>query len=347
LGSQRLLGVQYLRAIAAAAVVAFHALDHAPIASKGIWLLQNLQPGVQVFFAISGFVMVLISSTVQMTPGLFLTRRLIRIVPLYWLLTVTLVVAKRAHFFKTLIVTPTFVLKSLLFIPYADPQGLVAPLLLPGWMLNVEMFFYCTFACVLLLAPQRRLVAVAAIYSALVGVGVLLPDVQHAPALWIFTRPWMWDFVLGMGIGQLYLTDRLRLPRMLCVLLCAGGTGCLLSGSLPAAADISSAAIALGVIAWDRSYGVPLRPLLKLLGDASYSIYLSHIFTVATVLALLRYTVLAPYSPLLAIPLSLAAGVAVYWLLERPMRRGLYALLQSFGARARRADSMVAAARAA
>ena len=87
------LTIQALRAVAALLVVLLHALEtwgeRVDPAAPGVnW--ENGASGVDIFFIISGFVMVISSQRLVDRPGAwrtFLQHRVIRIVPLYWLLT--------------------------------------------------------------------------------------------------------------------------------------------------------------------------------------------------------------------------------------------------------------------
>lgn len=86
--------IQILRGVAALAVVLFHLptfggrldLPGAPDA-----FLRNLlasgAAGVDLFFVISGFIMAHVYARRPDGPGLFLLRRGLRIVPLYWMVT--------------------------------------------------------------------------------------------------------------------------------------------------------------------------------------------------------------------------------------------------------------------
>src|ERR1019366_6102481 len=79
----------------------------------------NLAAGVDIFFVISGFIMMV--SHKDSTPLQFVVRRIIRIAPLYWVLTTVLVIATwiLPGMFRTTVVTFAGFWKSLLFIPYA------------------------------------------------------------------------------------------------------------------------------------------------------------------------------------------------------------------------------------
>ena len=114
-----LVSIQALRAIAAFMVLAFHLSNLAEIAPR----LQTTNfvlgaAGVDLFFVISGFVMVYSCERLFNRPGAsaqFVVQRLVRIVPLYWLAT-TAMVLLCAPFASTKAVTA-----SLLFWPY--PAG--------------------------------------------------------------------------------------------------------------------------------------------------------------------------------------------------------------------------------
>ena len=152
-------GIQALRGFAAALVVVLHATGQ-PFgmeASKP-WVWMRGHAGVDIFFVISGFVMA-ISATGQGRPtaGEFLRRRILRIVPLYWIFTLVMlakILAVKVHpgLGRDVVHLQTpigYVLASLFFIPYRNSQGDIAPVLAVGWTLSFEMLFYLLFALAL------------------------------------------------------------------------------------------------------------------------------------------------------------------------------------------------------
>jgi len=337
--TKQILGVQYLRALAALMVVYFHAMVEVPrytAVLDGGHLIDahRLQDGVHVFFVISGFIMILVSIK-ENTPAKFLTRRLIRIVPLYWLLTTALVFLAilPPHFFSHVQVTPEFYLQSMLFIPYAAPTGAGQPLLVPGWTLNIEMTFYLIFAVALLCSEKRRLEVAAVLLLMVVASGSFLRSPLEMPHLWTLTRPWMLEFVAGMVIAKLYLERRLTIPRWLCGVLVIGGFALLLGPWSHLHPGIPSTLIVLGAVGWERSYVVPQWSFALLLGDASYSLYLSHIFTLGALKVIfdLRWLADAGKSThaiafaAVGVALSIAVGVVIYLVVEKPVLRWLHA----------------------
>src|SRR5205085_9825544 len=75
----------------------------------------------------------------------------------------------------------------------------------------------------------------------------------------------------------------------------------------------------------ERRFGWPHWPLLRRLGDASYSVYLSHFLTIGLVLKLLRRPILetgivgAEIVFVVLIAASIIVGLIVHMALERPL----------------------------
>lgn len=142
---KRLFGLQYLRGLAACAVVAYHAADRAqrPFAAG--------ETGVDLFFVLSGFLMWAITDA-HSRPGQFLIDRAKRIVPSYWIVTSVMLAGAIAGLFPAVRLTVTHIVTSYAFIPSISPSnGQVWPLLVPGWTLNYEAGFYLLFGAALCL----------------------------------------------------------------------------------------------------------------------------------------------------------------------------------------------------
>jgi peptidoglycan/LPS O-acetylase OafA/YrhL len=164
--------VQALRGLAALLVVFVH-LDNLLLA---IGLSTFGGAGVDIFFVISGFIMVYTTADRHVTPWSFMADRIARIVPIYWLITLAV--------FCIALVSPMLLqatradwnelVKSLFFIPFTKADGVVAPMFYVGWTLNYEMFFYLLFALGLAF-PSNRAGAVAVICClvCLVGAGLV------------------------------------------------------------------------------------------------------------------------------------------------------------------------------
>ena len=124
MSSRRLPGIQALRGVAALAVLVHHVCEEStPLLSNKPLppaMIRAGASGVDIFFAISGFIM--LSTTFQKfgEPGAgiqFLTRRFLRIAPLYWLCTLVILGAHASGaLYHHLFVSLTSVLGSFFFV---------------------------------------------------------------------------------------------------------------------------------------------------------------------------------------------------------------------------------------
>lgn len=338
------LALQGLRAAAAFLVV----IDHSLVAGTDAALLDpQFRPfapfvgliGVYVFFTISGVVMMLGHGDDFGRPGAaraFAIRRVSRIVPLYWVATL-IVCALRPE-----TVSLASFLQSLLFIPHqliGGPYGW--PIYPLGWTLQYEMLFYLLFALAL---GFRRRIGLALLAGAILLLALAaaagLSGTDTIPAY--YGRPVALYFLAGIGIALAapHFPERWR-PGFGTALVAAGallGAACAIAfiyGSHSRRAVVAAAVMAVLATAACTLHGPaapdgPVRRLAHALGDATYSIYLSHAFVVWGIGYLLAWAGLRPpFLLFLATGLlaSALAGLAIYRWLERPLVRALGRLL--------------------
>ncbi len=312
---KKLVGIQYLRGIAAIAVLIFHVGEQydVPFRLGGA--------GVDVFFVISGFIIWATTSGPRMTVGDYFWKRLTRILPLYWIvLSVTWVSAnaKPAFFYGHDASVENFV-RSLVLLPKLQ-AGAFHPVVLQGWTLSFEMFFYVVLGVLVPLAVASRIVWLAVSLSAFVLLGQVL-DLGYVGA---FASPIVLEFVAGVLIA--YAAERSAPSQALAAgALVLAVAGFALSETLPELQRV----IAWGIPAALLVYAaVGLEPLLRrhpvrllvYFGDASYSIYLWHVWVgmVATAI-LLRLGTPMSVQPALQAFVMLAGSSLLYLLVEKPL----------------------------
>lgn len=317
-----ILSIQYLRGLAAVLVVCFHSMIMKAAAPYYPIYIGSF--GVDIFFVISGFIM-LVTTEHRRSPLAFWKARAARIVPMYWLATLIFIAAAAASP-GMLLTARQFdageLLASFLFIPAQNRSiGGIVPLYTIGWSLNYEMFFYLVFGLCLMLADVRaRLAACAAALCAIVWLGHL---VQGGTPLEFYSRPIVLEFVAGMGLG-LARRRLFSMPKPLSLALVAAsvalfGIGCTKAAPLAwyAAGAVLLVAAAL---AWEETLRSSPNRVLNLLGDASYSIYLFHPFAQRAVFIALGSSIASSgkafgYSAL-ALAAGVAGGVLAYLLVE-------------------------------
>ena len=152
--------------------------------------------GVDVFFCISGF-MIMFSS--YKSTDYFMRKRLIRILPLYYLMTVGtfLLLLLFPSMFEQTKANPVFLIKSLCFVPFDVGNGVLQPILRIGWTVNCEMFFYFIFFIAMKISFRYR----GAVCSAFLGIVVLIRYVSglEVPFLKFYGDGVMLDFILGIS----------------------------------------------------------------------------------------------------------------------------------------------------
>lgn len=331
----RIVSIQYLRAIAALLVVVAHALLH-PITYVDATYRRLGSFGVLLFFVISGFIMVYTTGKGTFAPITFLRRRVERIVPLYWVVTigVALVAVVAPNVLRNTTFSWTQLVQSLLFIPYVRENGEIVPLMKLGWTLNYEMFFYVLFAAASQLSAQRRVLVITLLFLALTVLGEIVTFSAAAPRF--YTEELLLTFCVGMGIGLLHLrgSPLLRSPCMIPVWIGAAIVFTTLAFSMPpdvplgpktdALFTLASAALILLGLSLEKR--IPISRVGLILGDASYAMYLTHMYFVAASIIVLRKLTGAtpPWLEVLsAIVLSVLFAIPVHRFVELPLGRRL------------------------
>ncbi|RYF35122.1 MAG: acyltransferase [Comamonadaceae bacterium] len=325
--------IQYIRGIAALMVVWHHAPQQVPGLDHWfpVFLDEFGSSGVDLFFVLSGFIMAMTTRRSGVSPLGFMARRILRVAPLYWLLTLLMVGCALVlpSLFNTLVIAPDTLVKSLLFIPHysASFSGAIWPLLVPGWTLNYEMFFYLVFALCLCLPVRWRAVALLVSMALLVGANVFFGPFASAVAS-AYSSPILLEFALGVIIGELHAAGKLKVHGL--VALAAVILGCfilLARKHLPGAPYLPFAGAGLVIAgALALPWANRSNRWLQTLGDASYSIYLTHIFTLGALRVIwTRLNLLSPSLEaaglwlLVSLITCAVAGVLCYWWVEKPI----------------------------
>lgn len=283
--------IQLLRFVAAAMVLATHTTFyiHERMSSEfSVWF--GGESGVPIFFVISGIVIVLTSSRLSNDrggAGIFMERRIARIVPLYWLVTTLKVVLALAlpsvvlhnHF------DAAHAMKSYFFIPAFNQAGEIRPIHGVGWTLLHEMYFYLLFAGAMIVR-LRPIWTVTVFLLAAYAYGQFFEPTSAAAI--VATSPINLHFVVGMWVGRVLLgtVPSMSIRILMPVVAGAAIAAVIVAGwkmQLDAPALLIAAALPLlCAFAFPRRLQVFAR-----LGDSSYSLYLLHPLIAAGMVAVL------------------------------------------------------------
>ena len=337
-----LRNVQALRAIAALLVIFEHVNFGLERSDPGARLLffafrTSGNFGVDLFFVISGFIMVVTNWEAFGTAGAsrrFLIRRLIRIYPPYWfvLLPILLVFIGNALAFMHAHIGNTDVLSSVLLLPQVK-----APLLMVSWTLTFEILFYIVFACFL---PMRRdsLVPVLVAWATFEVIAFVVWHGAQNPFLSLLGAPLPMEFIMGVGIGLLYRSENMPRPFTVgivgSIIAIAVWIGIAVPGltTNPTRNDLArvieygipAALIVYAAVGLEKREGSVANDAVVYLGDASYALYLWHmpVLVVLNMLALRLHVhgLVADFVAQMVMLVSVVfVGVSMYRYVERPL----------------------------
>jgi exopolysaccharide production protein ExoZ len=338
-GSSSLVSIQALRAIAALLVFWGHAINAVTLEVAADFPHLYGPFGVDIFFVISGFVMVYSSEGLFGQPGAsikFFARRIARIVPLYWAATAILVWFVVPH------ASTKAVLGSLFFAPHIPSE---APLLFVGWTLIFEMFFYAVFAIALL--AKRRFAVVAGASVFLISFSVVLGPALSADNPWgppaassiaYLADPVIIEFIFGMMIALVYRAGgRLSIwaTKSLIIAAFIWFAATVPSVPRPYSAGIAAALIVAGLSLSSMSSpkGSPFMRGVVFLGDISYALYCTHLLSFSFVAWTVSKLAISPvghawtyFGAMLATGLVIAVGT--YLMFEKPATNFLKRLIE-------------------
>ncbi len=288
--------IQALRALAANGVLLSHLFvveqkySHSgPVLPAGAHLGAF---GVDLFFVISGFIMVMIARDASWL--LFLSNRARRILPPYWFYT-TLVLA--VSLYAPAVVNSSFGRPPSLWRSYLLVPDGVPPLLAVGWTLIHEMYFYLCFALMLFLIRSCRLTLPFLLLMwtlAVAGLDAILRlnDVEN-PLAAVVAHPLTLEFIFGTVAGILI---QWKIASFAAPALAAGAAALVIGLWFPGTAtDLVAdrnwmrpiligapcALIVYGAVAMEVRGEAAAPRWLVALGDASYSTYLSHVLVLS------------------------------------------------------------------
>lgn len=333
--------LQVLRGYAATAVALLHVLFKIDPAVGtnyfgNVW--YDLGSGVDVFFVLSGFIIVYVSGSHfgnSSYRSIFLYRRIARITPIYWFYTtlMLLLILLTPQLTPSSSTTPLHTIASYLFLPWPDAKGRLGPILGLGWTLLYEMMFYAIFAVMAGFRMWRAIWSTLLVFAALLALRIVFG--QTLPFyLDYWSNPIILEFMAGALIGGLFIQYDNRFDWRIGLALISAAFAWYIAmeqiGMLAMQERIVRLGVPSALIVFALTFctsGVPENlkwpKWLIELGDSSYSLYLSHFFTVGAALAILQALDVLPLLPppvwvAILLCLCIVAGMISYRLIEKP-----------------------------
>jgi peptidoglycan/LPS O-acetylase OafA/YrhL len=305
----RFHSIQVLRFVAAAGVLLYHAAVYTGDVALARLFDARFSWGVELFFAISGFVIA--HAIARMPPGRFLVHRAVRIYPAYVLAFVAAVGVRYALGRDP--ASLSAVLRGLALLPICCaeyPLGV-------EWSLVYEVFFYVLVAAIACLrwryATEAAMLAWVAMIAVAASVGPsgatqLLPG-WRLIVLSAFNLPFIAGVLAYAVFRRVERVPVVVLLAFVAVALVAADTSAMTEAQLAWLA-VGFGAFVLAAAEMSRRRDVsPRHPLVRL-GDASYGLYLIHVPIVKAVAIAFGPARLGVLAFVCAVALALVIGCA-------------------------------------
>ncbi|UAW07790.1 acyltransferase [Psychrobacillus phage PVJ1] len=332
--NNKLNSIQIFRGIAALLVLFYHFgsefTRHTDYEFLG-GIFEFGYSGVDFFFVLSGFIITysFLNEKVKKGISVYLKKRLIRVYPVYWIVTILLI---PLYFIVSSIGVdyqrdPIYLVKSLLLVPQEQP-----PLLSVGWTLTHEIKFYILFGLFMVLKSKylKYLGVLWIIFTALFALNIL--EAKTILVDFIFSS-YNFEFLFGVVCAIVVMRGSSFLPYISIGVLSYFGLGFAeaiggleIESSRVLAYGIPSAILILGLARFDIAKERKPYSLLVLLGDASYSIYLIHLPLANILNRGLSFTsgiTQAYIFEFTIIIFTIFAGVIFHVLIEKPLLKYL------------------------
>lgn len=260
--------IQAMRGLAAMSVVFHH-----------ISFIENGSFGVDIFFCISGFIMMYVT---HISTERFMIKRLIRIVPLYYFITfVTYMgVLLYPEMFENTSADISYLIKSCLFL---TPMfgGADKPLVKVGWTLNYEMLFYVIIWIAMHINKKYRGVIASCIIIALVITGRIV-NVDNVIMIEFIYGIAAYEILKNIDYYKCFSGNGIR--AVLCI-IATSMYGFMVAVKYMPCMDSITRIICYGVPAFIlyicifiAGFNKKIPAICVYLGNISYSIYLLHYF---------------------------------------------------------------------
>ena len=338
MNANKITSLQVYRGIAAILVMLYHVTDQSP-SKFGVVFLQNSFLfgfiGVDFFFVLSGFIILYVHNQNIGNPKelrSYLIKRFIRLFPIYWsvafikIVTIYLIPSSAKSYETDLL----YILKSLLLIPQDK-----LPIIGAAWSLSYEILFYLLFGIVILIgfrwAHRLLLVWVVAIIGFWGLRFIQIPIFENSLFISFLLKEQNLEFIFGCLAAYLLLNKEIKYSGIIML-----GGGLLFSlwcfvinngnqvFSYTLTVGFAAFLLILGSALTEKRKYIKWPKILVFLGDASYSIYLTHvmfinIFTIVFLKVRLPTLIGSLPTILLILVLSITGGSLVYIFWERTL----------------------------
>lgn len=297
--------------------------------------------GVDIFFIISGFIMIHTrsctnsasensASTSWIKDAIhFFYKRATRIYPVYWLLCLALlpIFFLFPGWINSGADEPTSLFHSFFLIPHKS-----VPLIMVAWTLEYEMFFYLVFALTIGLTVKKQIFTLTCLFAALVLAGIGIPSLQDSAPLALITSSFLLYFIAGMWLAYLY--NKLPHSKLAIALVAIALILSIYCASFYKLGEIdrfmhfgcTAILIVTLTLMFERAKIIGRKSIMLWGGNISYSLYLLLVLALSACGRFIAHFIdagpmLATLFCIASITSSLIGATVLFYLFERPVMK--------------------------
>ena len=273
-----------MRAIAICLVIVSHLLPlDLPIYSSSYWVLISGHTGVQIFFALSGFLITFLllqeyDKHKRINVRFFFARRFLRLLPPFLLFFVLVVILK---YFGHLSIPESGIVMAFFYLFNFYPKEPYIPELIHTWSLAVEEQFYLFWVFVMAFIPKKMVSYIALlliVFSAVIYYQIDSFELSKKYTLYRWFIPAVSSILIG-ALFAIYQSKLSKIPVKGFIALFCYISPSLLTVLLPVAAIVQAVGVGFFLLYLlenqnSRFVLVFNMPVLRYLGKISYGVYL-------------------------------------------------------------------------
>ncbi|HIF9541977.1 TPA: acyltransferase family protein [Photobacterium damselae] len=316
--NNKIINIQILRAVAAILVVIYHSSSMLKVNNDVlINIFQLGKVGVDVFFVISGYIILMSMDRKKYEPFCFLLKRLLRIYPIYWFFLLIYILMMSVNDNLSL----TWILSSTLLIPIET----FSPIISQAWTLQFEVYFYLIASIALLNKKVNNELLILFLLSLM----YLIFSTNQNVIFTVLGSSLIFEFVFGMFAYRIRNSINISLVLLMVfisfIIFLKFNYNEYDNSSLRFFYSGFFSFSVLLLFEYFNRFFIVDNVIVKLLckiGDSSYSLYLSHGLVIYVSVYIVNYIGIYEHSAFWLLPISIMSvfiGWIFYKYIEKPI----------------------------
>lgn len=331
--NEKITSLNDLRALLAMLVV----MSHINCTSEFLGTRRGAY-AVSIFYMLSSFLCMYTTNTdINFKEKLvYVSRKIIKLIPLYYIFTLFtfLIVLIKPSLFNTTTASAEHLVKSLLFIPYQNENGIVRPILDVTWFLVLVFWFYIVFGISRIISNKNRGIICIGLLGIFFTVGSIF---FNKNPLFLQYKSGVVSLILGIVVYYIYNCLKHNFPKeekkkswginlfLYALMIAFVYPYSLLHNNFKYFVELIPLVILLIYVLLSKK-AVEFK-LIKIIAASSYSLYLCHEFVVKGFSRLIYnlddLTIATFILSFICLAISVMLSITINRFIEQPLNNAL------------------------